>query len=59
MHSDFLTSLSSSLTELCLQLEDLCFKVTGKKDRELLTNKITIYTSSTYVKPYKNILEHF
>ena len=42
-----------------LWLENSRCKVTGKKDRELLTNQIIIYTSSTHVKPYQNIFEHF
>ena len=50
LHSDSLTSLSSSLTQLCLMIEKLALQGNGVK-RELLTNQIRIYTSSTYVKP--------
>ena len=55
LHSDFLTSLSSSLTQLCFTIRKLALRGNRLKDRELLTNQIIIYTSLTYVKPYQNI----
>ena len=59
LHSDFLTSLTSSLTPLFLQLENSHCELIRQKDRELLTNQIIVYTHLTYVKPYQNILEQF
>ena len=46
LHSDLLTSLTSSLTPLFLRLENSrC--------------ELMIYARLTYVKPYQNILEQF
>ena len=59
LHSDLLTSLTSSLTPLFLRLENLHCKLMTYKDRELLTNQIVVYTRLTYVKPYQNIFELF
>ena len=59
LHSDLLTSLTSSLTPLSLQLEYLHCELMRYKDRELLTNQIVVYTRLNYIKPYQNILELF
>ena len=59
LHSDLLTSLTSSLTQLFLGLEKSRCEVIRQKDRELLTNQIVLYTYLTYVKPCQNILEQF
>ena len=59
LHSDLLTSLTSSLTPLFLRSVNSCCEQMIKKDRELLTNQIVLYTSLTYVKPYHNIFEQF
>ena len=59
LHSDLLTSLSSSLTQLCFTIGKLALRGNGEKDREVLTNQIVLYTRLTYVKPYQNILEQF
>ena len=59
LHSDLLTSLTSYLTPLFLRLEKSRCELITEKDRDLLTNKIVVYTRLTYVKPYQNILERF
>ena len=59
LHIDFLTSLTSSLTPLFLQLENLHCELMTYKDRELLTNQIVVFIRLTYVKPYQNIFERF
>ena len=46
----------SSLKQLSFMIINLALRDNGLKDRELSTNQIIIYTSSTYVKPYQNIL---
>ena len=51
------TSLSSSLTKLFFTIRKIALRTNRIKYRELLTNKIVIYTRLTYVKPYQNILE--
>ena len=59
LHSDFLTSLSSSLTPLFFMNKNSRCELMGKKYRLLLTNHIVLYARLTYVEPYQNILEHF
>ena len=59
LNSDFLTSVSSSLTQLFLRLKNSRWELMGYKYRVLLTNHIVLYTRLTHVKRYQNILEHF
>ena len=42
-----------------LRLENLLYEPMRKKDRELLTNQIVLYTRLTHVWHYQNILEQF
>ena len=51
--------MSSSLTQLFFTIRKLALRTNDIKDRDLLNNKIVVYTRLTYVKPYKNIFERF
>ena len=59
LHSDLLTSLTSSLTPLFFMIRKLAMRTNDIKDRDILTNHIVVYTRLTYVKPYQNIIEWF
>ena len=47
LHSDFLTSLSSSLTPRFFTIRKLALRTIEIKKRELLTNQIVLYTLLT------------
>ena len=59
LHSDLLTSLSSSLTPLFFTIKKFAMRTNEKKDKLILTNHIVLYARLTYVEPYQNILKHF
>ena len=59
LHSDLLTSLSSSLTPLLFMIKKLAFRTNEIEYRVLLTYHIVLYTRLTYVERYQNILEQF
>ena len=56
LHSDLLTSLSSSLIPMFFMIKKLTLRNNEIKDRVILTNHIVLYARLTYVEPYQNIL---
>ena len=56
---EVISSLISFLTQLCFTVGRIAVEGNSLKDRDVLTNKIIIYTSLNYIKTYQNILEHF
>ena len=59
LNSSLLTSLTSSLTQLCLTIIKNELPGNGEKDRELLTNQTVLYTRLTHETFYQDILEFF
>ena len=59
LHSDLLTSLTSSLTQLFFTIRKLALRGNKVKRLRAINQSNRIIDTFDYVEPYKNILEQF